>query len=258
MTASLSSIRYSFCILSSFCRTSSAFASDGNSMTTKSLMIRHSFYLNPVISFRRCRALFGSPPESIDPHCADRYLARPNRKSLGIFRPGVPRRRRLRRGVSPIPSLRLPPLAPPLINVCYPTSRPTRCRLLARGRRSARRIHAWRHHAARNASLNHFDLARPPLLCEECLLWAVKAEQRIPTLGRIGLNPVALVHAGRHGRSKIDSGGAVGVGRPRRPWIALAAGARISLRGLQHGTGLVVVKGERPKFGRWDVWRIRD
>ena len=66
------------------------------------------------------------------------------------------------------------------------------------------------------------------------LHWAVKAEQRVPTLGRIGLNPVALVHASRFDRSKIDSGGAVGVGHRRRSRIALAAGPRISLRGLQH------------------------
>src|SRR5208337_1850082 len=36
----------------------------------------------------------------------------------------------------------------------------------------------------------------------------------------------------------------------RRGWI--------SLRGLQHGTGLIVVKGERPEFGGWDVRRKRD
>src|SRR5271170_3645634 len=107
-------------------------------------------------------------------------------------------------------------------------------------------------------SLNQLDLARPPLFCEERLQRAVKAEQRVPTLGRIGLNPVALVHAGPPGRSKIDSGRAVGFGLRRRPWIALAADAWISLRGLQHGTGLVVVKGERPKFGGWNVRRERD
>src|SRR5208283_2238716 len=107
-------------------------------------------------------------------------------------------------------------------------------------------------------SLDQFDLAQPPLLGEERLQRAVEAEERIPTLGRIGLNPVALAHAGRLGRSKIDSGGAVGAGHRRRPWIALAAGARISLRGLQHGAGLVVVKGERPKFGGWDMRRERD
>src|SRR5271168_2092894 len=46
-------------------------------------------------------------------------------------------------------------------------------------------------------SSHQFDLARPPALSEERLQRAVKAEQRVPTLGRIGLNPVALVHAGR-------------------------------------------------------------
>src|SRR5208283_4482213 len=102
-------------------------------------------------------------------------------------------------------------------------------------------------------SLDQFDLAQPPLLGEERLQRAVKAEQCVPALGRIGLDPIALAHAGRLGRSKIDSGGAVGVGRRRRSWIALAASARIASRGLQHGTGLVVVKGERPKFGSWDV-----
>src|SRR5262245_14464865 len=56
MTASPRSMRYSFCMSSSFWRTFSAFASDGNSMTTRSLMPGlHLSTDNSLGSVRRMR-----------------------------------------------------------------------------------------------------------------------------------------------------------------------------------------------------------
>src|ERR1700730_5697835 len=51
LTASCSSIRYSFCMSSSFCLSSSALASDGNSTTTTSLITLSCYQHN---AFRVC------------------------------------------------------------------------------------------------------------------------------------------------------------------------------------------------------------
>src|SRR5208282_4786833 len=72
-------------------------------------------------------------------------------------------------------------------------------------------------------SLDQFELARPPLFGEEWFERTVEAKQRVPTLARDGLDPVAVIHACGFGRAEIHSGRVVGARDRGRRRIALAA-----------------------------------
>ena len=78
-------------------------------------------------------------------------------------------------------------------------------------------------------SLDHFNLARPPGLREERFEWTVEAKQSVPALGRVSLNPVAVVHTSRLGRAEIHRGRAIGARDCGRGRIALAARPGIAL-----------------------------
>src|SRR5262245_2766365 len=79
-------------------------------------------------------------------------------------------------------------------------------------------------------SLTHqLDLAEPPCLVEKRLEWAVKPQDREPSLARHGLDPIAPLYVRRLGRAEIDCRRSVGVRFCGRRRIALTAGARIAL-----------------------------
>ena len=106
-------------------------------------------------------------------------------------------------------------------------------------------------------SLHQLDLTRPPFLREEGFKRAVEAQDGEPTLARHRLDPVAAFHALRLFGAEVDGRGAIGTRHGGGRRIALAAGARIALRRVEHRSGLVVIDGERPeRFGR-DVLRKR-
>src|SRR6185312_12748394 len=109
----------------------------------------------------------------------------------------------------------------------------------------------------RPALLHQFDLAQPPFLREERFKRAVETKQGEPTLAGHGLDPVTPLDARRLGWTEVNRRGAVclrfgGGGR-----IALAAGARIALRRVEHRAGLVVVKRERPERSGGNAFRQR-
>lgn len=87
-------------------------------------------------------------------------------------------------------------------------------------------------------SLNQFYLRRPPLLCKEGLQGTVEAQDREPALAGHGLDPVAPLNAFRLLRTEVNRRRAVGVLLGGRRGIALAAGARIALRCVEHGARL--------------------
>ena len=73
-----------------------------------------------------------------------------------------------------------------------------------------------------------------------------------PLPGR-GLDPVAALDALGLRRGEVDRRGAVGVGFGGGRRIALAAGARVALRRIEHRARLVVVDGQGPELFRRDV-----
>src|SRR4030095_16136056 len=99
------------------------------------------------------------------------------------------------------------------------------------------------------------DFARAPLLGEERFERAVKTQHREPAFLRVGLYPVAIAHALGFGRSEIHGRRPVGAGLGGWRRIALAAGARLALRSVEHRARLVVVNGEGPELPRRDVSR---
>src|SRR5665811_1254138 len=95
--------------------------------------------------------------------------------------------------------------------------------------------------------IHRLDLAKPPALVEEGRERAVEAQDREPSLFRIGLDLVAALHAVGLLRTEIEGRCTIGIRFGRRRGIALAAGPRVFLRSLQHRAHLVVIEGEGPE-----------
>src|SRR5208283_644494 len=99
ITASPSSIKYSFCSSSTLCRTSSAFSSEGNAITTRSAIARTPTKL-PVNGRPDTAAQAGGALPDDDGNTSVGHPARGAKRhaSGGQERRGDGRRRRVRRG----------------------------------------------------------------------------------------------------------------------------------------------------------------
>ena len=102
--------------------------------------------------------------------------------------------------------------------------------------------------------LDQLDLARTPALVEERLERAVQAQDRhtSPLSGIVWIQLPRVTPSGCVGpKYTVVEPSAFGFGGGRR--IALAAGARIALRRVEHRASLVVIHGERPEPRRRNV-----
>ena len=92
---------------------------------------------------------------------------------------------------------------------------------------------------AMSGSLHQFDLTRPPFLGEERFERAVEAQDHEPTFLRIGLDPVAALHAVGLGRAEIDRRGGVAI---KLLWVPAMTEFRRRTAGASH---LVRVRARR-------------
>src|SRR2546430_11762162 len=81
-----------------------------------------------------------------------------------------------------------------------------------------------------------FDFARSPRLGKKRFKRAVEAQERAPSLARNSLYPIAVAYSSWLAWSEIHGRGAIGVRHGGGRRIALAAGARIALRSVEHRT----------------------